>query len=75
MLREVLFMGVREAMKLEPRKDTVIISILDQFEEHNRPDHLHKFKDHLILKFGHVREARGSGLAGSDVRGRAQGGV
>jgi predicted protein tyrosine phosphatase len=51
MLKEVLFMGVREAMKLEPRQDTVIISILDQFEEHNRPDHLHKFKDHLILNF------------------------
>lgn len=24
---EVLFMGVREAMKLEPRQDTVIISM------------------------------------------------
>jgi predicted protein tyrosine phosphatase len=51
MLKEVLFMGVREAMKLEPRQDTVIISILDQFEEHNRPDHLHLFRDHLILSF------------------------
>lgn len=51
MLKEVLFMGVREAMKLEPRQDTVIISILDQFEEHNRPDHLHLFRDHLILNF------------------------
>lgn len=51
MLKEVLFMGVREASKLEPRSDTVIISILDQFEEHNRPDHLHRFKDHLILYF------------------------
>ncbi|WP_137921456.1 dual specificity protein phosphatase family protein [Hydrogenophaga sp. 2FB] len=51
MLKEVLFMGVREAMKLEPRQDTVIISILDQFEECNRPDHLHKFRDHLILNF------------------------
>ncbi len=51
MLKEVLFMGVREASKLEPRSDTVIISILDQFEEHNRPEHLHRFKDHLILYF------------------------
>ncbi len=51
MLKEVLFMGVREAMKLEPRQDAVIISILDQFEEHNRPDHLHLFRDHLILHF------------------------
>ncbi len=51
MLKDVLFMGVREAMKLEPRQDTVIISILDQFEEHNRPDHLHLFRDHLILNF------------------------
>ncbi|MDO9436005.1 hypothetical protein [Hydrogenophaga sp.] len=51
MLKEVLFMGVREAMKLEPLQDTVIISILDQFEECNRPDHLHKFRDHLILNF------------------------
>ena len=51
MLKEVLFMGVREATRLEPRQDTVIISILDQFEECNRPDHLHKFRDHLILNF------------------------
>lgn len=51
MLKEVLFMGVREAMKLEPRQDTVIISILDQFEECNRPDHLHKFRDHLVLNW------------------------
>jgi protein-tyrosine phosphatase len=51
MLKEVLFMGVREAMKLELRQDTVIISILDQFEECNRPDHLHKFRDHLVLNF------------------------
>lgn len=51
MLKEVLFMSVREAMKLEPRQDTVIISILDQFEEHSRPDHLHRFRDHLILNF------------------------
>lgn len=51
MLREVLFIGVREAMRLEPRQDTVIISILDQFEEHNRPGHLHKFRDHQVLNF------------------------
>lgn len=51
MLKEVLFMGVREASKLELRSDTVIISILDQIEEHNRPDQLHLFRDHLILSF------------------------
>jgi predicted protein tyrosine phosphatase len=51
MLREVLFMGVREASRLEPNQTTVIISILDQFEEHNRPSRLHEFKDHLILNF------------------------
>ena len=50
MLKEVLFMGVREAMKLEPRLDTVIISILDQFEQHNRPDYLHLFLN-LLDKF------------------------
>ena len=51
MLRDVRFMGVREASKLEPRSDTVIISILNQFEECNRPEHLHQFRDHLILHF------------------------
>lgn len=51
MLKEVLFMGVREAARLEPSQTTVIISILDQFEEHNRPPRLHEFKDHLILNF------------------------
>ena len=51
MLNEVLFMGVREAARLEPSQTMVVISILDQFEEHNRPDHLHLFRDHLILNF------------------------
>lgn len=51
MLKEVHFMGVREAGQLELRTDTVIISILDQFEECNRPNHLHQFRDHLILYF------------------------
>lgn len=51
MLKEVLFMGVREASRLEPNQTTVIISILDQFEEHNRPPRLHEFKVHLILNF------------------------
>ena len=51
MLEEVLFMGVREASRLEPSQTTVIISILDQFEEHNRPPRLCEFKDHLILNF------------------------
>lgn len=51
MLKDVRFMGVREASKLEPSSDTVIISILNQFEECNRPQHLHQFRDHLILYF------------------------
>lgn len=51
MLKQVLFMGVREANRLEPSQTTVIISILDQFEEHNRPPRLHEFRDHLILNF------------------------
>jgi len=51
MLKEVLFMDVREARQLKPSQTTVIISILDQFEEHNRPDHLHLFRDHLVLNF------------------------
>ena len=51
MLKEVLFIGVREASRLEPSQTTVIISILDQFEEHNRPPRLHEFKEHLILNF------------------------
>ncbi|MDT4855937.1 hypothetical protein FQZ97_903100 [compost metagenome] len=51
MLKEVLFMGVREASRLEPSPTTMIISILDQFDEHNRPQRLHEFRDHLILNF------------------------
>lgn len=51
MLKKVLFMGVREASRLEPSQTTVVISILDQFEEHNRPTRLHEFRDHLILSF------------------------
>ncbi|QHE83388.1 dual specificity protein phosphatase family protein [Hydrogenophaga sp. BPS33] len=51
MLKDVRFMGVKEASKLVPSSDTVIISILNQFEECNRPEHLHQFRDHLILYF------------------------
>lgn len=51
MLKDVRFMGVREASKLAPSKDTVIISILNQFEDCNRPDHLNQFREHLILHF------------------------
>lgn len=51
MLKEVLFMGAREAEQIEPSQTTVIISILDQFEEHNRPTRLRKFRDHLMLSF------------------------
>lgn len=51
MLKDVRFMGVKDAIKLAPSSDTVIISILNQFEECNRPEHLHQFRDHLILHF------------------------
>lgn len=51
MLKEVLFMGAREANRLEPSLTTVIISILYPIEEHRRPSRLHEFKDHLILNF------------------------
>ncbi|MBA4264310.1 MAG: hypothetical protein C0453_04450, partial [Comamonadaceae bacterium] len=51
MLTEVLWMGVREAGKLMPCPATVIISILDQFEEHARPEQLNEFADHLVLDF------------------------
>lgn len=50
-MKEVRFMGVRDAVRLEPSQTAVVISILDQFEEHNRPIRLHEFKDHLILNF------------------------
>jgi len=59
MLKEVLFMGVREASRLEPSHTTVIISILDQFEEHNRPPRLREFKDYLILNFVDTSEQPG----------------
>ena len=59
MLKDVRFMGVREASKLAPSADTVIISILNQFEECNRPDHLHQFRDHLILHFVDTFEKTG----------------
>jgi predicted protein tyrosine phosphatase len=51
MLDEVLWMSVRESRLLAPCPSTVIISILDQFEEHARPQHLHAFADHLVLNF------------------------
>lgn len=44
-------MGVREASRLEPSQTKVIISILDQFEEHSRPPGLHELRCHLILNF------------------------
>jgi predicted protein tyrosine phosphatase len=51
MLTEVLWMSVKEARMLAPCSATVIISILDQFEEHARPELLHEFADHLVLNF------------------------
>lgn len=44
-------MGVKEARMLAPCSATVIISILDQFEEHARPERLHEFADCLVLNF------------------------
>ncbi len=44
-------MGVKEVRMLAPCSATVIISILDQFEEHARPEQLHEFADHLVLTF------------------------
>lgn len=52
-------MGVREASRLEPSQTTVVISILEQFEEHNRPTRLHEFRDHLILNFVDTSEQPG----------------
>lgn len=51
MLKDVRFMGVREAQQVEPNQTTVVISILDQFEEHNRPTRLKEFRDYLVLSF------------------------
>lgn len=51
MLTKVLWMSVREARQLVPGKSTVVISILDQFEQHARPAHLSQFADHLVLNF------------------------
>lgn len=59
MLKDVRFMGVKDAIKLAPSSDTVIISILNQFEECNRPEHLHRFRDHLILHFVDTSEEPG----------------
>ncbi|WP_382327940.1 hypothetical protein ACFJGX_05400 [Hydrogenophaga sp. UC242_50] len=74
MLKDVRFMGVKDAIKLAPSSDTVIISILNQFEECNRPEHLHQFRDHLILHFVDTFEKPGEPEgAGPDVRRRTQG--
>lgn len=59
MLVDVRFLSVREARVLTPGKRTVIISILDEFEEHNRPDHLAQFRDHLVMNFVDTSEKEG----------------
>lgn len=51
MLRDVRWMSVKEATALPATQDTVIISVLDQFEEIGRPRHLGDFRDHLVLNF------------------------
>lgn len=58
MLTKVLWMGVREARQLVPGQSTIVISILDQFEEHARPAHLSQFADHLVLNFVDTFEKR-----------------
>lgn len=56
MLKDIHFMGHREANFLEPRWDTVVISILDPTEEEVRPPQLHEFRDALELTFVDVFE-------------------
>lgn len=51
MLKTVRWMSAAEVSKLAPSQGTVIISILDQFEESSRPAHLDAFADHLSLSF------------------------
>lgn len=51
MLTEVKWLSVREARALAPSPDTVIISILDQFEQFQRPERLQEFKDCLVMDF------------------------
>lgn len=59
MLKDIHFMGYREANFLEPRWDTVVISILDPTEEEVRPPQLHEFRDTLELTFVDVFEEHG----------------
>lgn len=59
MLKEVRFMGVWEAQQVEPNQTIVVISILDQFEEHNRPTRLKEFRDNLVLSFVDTSEEPG----------------
>lgn len=59
MLLDVRWMSVKEATALPATTDTVIISVLDQFEETGRPPHLRNFRDHLILNFVDASERGG----------------
>ncbi len=61
MLRDVRWMSVKEATALPATQDTVVISVLDQFEETGRPPHLGDFRDHLVLHFVDASE-RGAKL-------------
>lgn len=51
MLECVRWMSAVEAAYLNPSAKTVVISILDQFEESSRPKRLSEFRDHLSLSF------------------------
>lgn len=51
MITEAFFMGVEQARRLAPSANTVIISMLDQSEEIERPKHLDEFKDCLAMHF------------------------
>ncbi|WP_137917094.1 hypothetical protein [Hydrogenophaga sp. 2FB] len=60
MLKEIHFMGHREAGFLEPDWGTVVISILDPTEEGCRPKRLHEFRDAIELHFVDVYERPGA---------------
>lgn len=59
MLTDIRWLSVKDAQRLPPSADTVVISILDPSEEHHRPQHLTQFADHLVLDFEDACERPG----------------